>query len=220
MFYMIIITNREFEEAYHRFFKVNRMHLVLSDFCKGTAQKKVLDYLGIEKTEKIMFHAIADCAKKEKIMHDLVYDMDLEVPGNGIAFTIPLQSIGGKRGVKYFSKEDEVDLSGGDKVEKTNYSLIIVITEKGTSEKVMEAARSANAQGGTVVSAKEVEAGSKERFFGFSIAEEKDMIYILAKVENKQDIMKAIKEKAGDETDAHAVVFSLPVDEIAGLRGR
>ena len=58
IFYMIIITKREFEEAYLNFFRENDVHMVLSDLCRGTAQKKTLDYLGIEKTEKITFHNI------------------------------------------------------------------------------------------------------------------------------------------------------------------
>lgn len=44
------------------------------------------------------------------------------------------------------------------------------------------------------------------------------MIYILSKKQDKDAIMTAIMEKAGLDTDAHAAVFSIPVDEIAGLR--
>ena len=44
------------------------------------------------------------------------------------------------------------------------------------------------------------------------------MIYILAKKQEKDEIMSAIMTKAGIGTDANAAVFSVPVDRIAGLR--
>ena len=46
----------------------------------------------------------------------------------------------------------------------------------------------------------------------------KEMIYILCKKENRENIMGTIMEKAGTDTEAHAVAFSIPVDKIAGLR--
>ena len=44
------------------------------------------------------------------------------------------------------------------------------------------------------------------------------MIYIVSASEQKSAIMTAIMTKAGSNTDAHAVVFSLPVTDTAGLR--
>jgi len=215
---MIIITQREYENTYHEFFKENGINTVLSDLCKGTAQKKTLDYLGIEKTEKIMFHVIADCVHRDSILKNLVNQMEIETPGNGIAFTVPLESIGGESCLKYLADGQEILSKEGEKMENLKYSLIVVVADKGSSDIVMEAARSANAKGGTVVQAKETGENTKERFFGVSIATEKEMIYILSKKQDKESIMNAIMEKAGMDTDAHAVVFSIPVDRIAGLR--
>ena len=57
-----------------------------------------------------------------------------------------------------------------------------------------------------------------EKFFGVSLAEEKDMIYIVSAAGKKSDIMRAINKNAGPETKAGAICFSLPVSEVAGLR--
>ena len=43
------------------------------------------------------------------------------------------------------------------------------------------------------------------------------LIKIPAKKSEKSAIMKSIIENAGSKTPAHAVVFSLPVDEVVGL---
>ncbi|MBQ8598067.1 MAG: P-II family nitrogen regulator, partial [Lachnospiraceae bacterium] len=55
-------------------------------------------------------------------------------------------------------------------------------------------------------------------FMGVSLAAEKEMIFIVTKKEQKNDIMKAIMEKAGTDSPAKAIVFSLPVTDTAGLR--
>ena len=44
------------------------------------------------------------------------------------------------------------------------------------------------------------------------------MIFMVTRKENKNAIMKAIMEKAGIESKARSIVFSLPVTETAGMR--
>jgi len=100
----------------------------------------------------------------------------------------------------------------------TVHELIVVIANQGNIEVVMDAARGAGAYGGTVIHAKGTGMEQAEKFMGVSIAAEKEMIFIVAKKEQKNDIMKAIMEQAGIETEAKAIVFSLPVTDTAGLR--
>jgi nitrogen regulatory protein PII len=83
---------------------------------------------------------------------------------------------------------------------------------------VMDAARAAGAAGGTVIHAKGTGAMSAKKFFGLSIAAEKEMVFIVAKTADKKDIMRAIVQNAGADSEANALVFSLPVNDTAGFR--
>ena len=83
---------------------------------------------------------------------------------------------------------------------------------------VMDAARSAGAGGGTVLHAKGTGAIGTEKFFGVTLANEKDVIYIVASGKEKAAIMNAINKDAGPSTAAGAISFSLPVSDVAGLR--
>jgi hypothetical protein len=57
-----------------------------------------------------------------------------------------------------------------------------------------------------------------EKFMHMSLAAEKEVIYIVTKTEQKNDIMKAIIDQAGPSSKAKAITFSLPVTDTAGLR--
>ena len=81
----------------------------------------------------------------------------------------------------------------------------------------MDAAREAGAGGGTTIRAKGTGAGA-QKFFGITLAEEKEIVFIVSDQTKKKEIMKAIKQKAGIDTKAHALVFSLPVSDTAGFR--
>jgi hypothetical protein len=83
---------------------------------------------------------------------------------------------------------------------------------------VMDAARSAGARGGTTIKALGTGAKAAEKFFGISLADEKEIVFIVSDVEKKKDIMLSIMQGAGVKTKAHALVFSLPVSETAGFR--
>jgi nitrogen regulatory protein PII len=140
------------------------------------------------------------------------------LPDRGIALSIPLTSMGGRRSVELYSGGHENDEEEEQTMQEKQMELIVAICEKGHTDEVMDAARSAGARGGTVIHAKGTGSKYSSKFFGISIAEEKEMIYIVSSVDNKKDIMKSIMTNAGVETPAHTVVFSLPVSDTAGLR--
>ena len=50
-----------------------------------------------------------------------------------------------------------------------------------------------------------------------SLASEKDLVLIVTKTEQKNDIMQAIMKDAGLTTKAKSILFSLPVSDTAGL---
>ncbi len=217
--YLNIITKREYAEEYLEFFKEKGIHKVFSSLCNGTAGDSVLDVLGIEKTEKIMFKTFLPDSLVSDIKDGLVDRMNISAAGNGIAVFIPVDGVGGSSSLKELVGEMEVvkkEMSDMDNQSKA--VLIITIVDKGYNDVVMDAARDAGAGGGTVVKAKGTGA-EMAKFFGVSISEEKEMVYIVASRENRDGIMKAVMEKAGANTDAHGIVFALPADSVLGIRG-
>ena len=82
---------------------------------------------------------------------------------------------------------------------------------------VMHAVRAAVPRVGTVLHGKGTGAKAGPKFHNISIAEEKEVILIVSKSEEKSEIMRSILKKAGPDTPAKAIGFSLPTSEVAGF---
>lgn len=214
---LIVVTNRQYSESYLDFFRKFKVARVMSKLCNGTANEKTLDIMGIEKTEKIMFEAFIREELLDDIIKGLLTETDISVAGNGIAMVIPVDGIGGSSSLEFFAGEAPIEKKEIKKVMDSSAVLIVTVVDKGNTELVMDSAREVGASGGTVVHAKGTGA-EIAKFFGVSISEEKEMVYIVAKRSDRDNIMHAIMEKAGPNTDAHGVLFSLPVDKVVGIR--
>lgn len=215
--YLTLITKREYSEQYLEFFRRLGIKGVLSTFCNGTATDLTLNHLGVEKTEKIMFETIVKEDQVGELVKGMMIEMNISAAGNGIAMFLPIDSVGGMSSLKYFTGEVEIEKKEESNKMESKSVLIITVVDKGNTDIVMDAARSAGAGGGTVIKAKGTGA-ELAKFFGVSISEEKEMIYIVASRENRDAIMHAVMEKAGRNTDAHGVIFTLPVDSVVGIK--
>ena len=100
----------------------------------------------------------------------------------------------------------------------TDYELLVAIANQGYIGTVTDAARSAKAGGGTVIHAKGTGMELAKKYLGVSLVEEKEVILIVTKSREKNQIMKAIMEQAGLDSKERTIVFSLPVTSVAGIR--
>lgn len=209
---VITITDRSRAEEFAGWFENQGIPMVLTVWGQGTATTEILDYLGLEATEK----AVLFCAAPHSpnMVRQAARDLWLDVPGRGILMTVPITSIGGVAARDYLLQQEAEETME----KELTHELIVVIANRGYTDKVMDAARAAGAAGGTAIHAKGTGAELARKFFGVSIADEKEMIFILTREEDRKPIMKAIMNGAGMHTEAHSLVFSLPVSDLAGLR--
>lgn len=181
----------------------------------GTAVRSMLDILGIESNEKRVVLTIATQEKTRRLIDEQKRRLFIGVPGHGIVVSVPIKSIGGGKTVAFLGDNPQ----SVKYTPELNYSyeLIVAIANEGRTDMVMNAARSAGAAGGTVLHGKGTGSDKAEKFYSVSIAQEKEVILIVAKAEQKAGIMRAILEKAGPNTEAGTIVFSLPTSEVAGF---
>ena len=182
---------------------------------RGTATDRMLDLLGIESRENRIVLTVADPKKTRELIEEQRRVLYLGMPGNGLVIALPIKSIGGGKTLAYLSG----DASPKYTPEATyDHELILAIANEGCTDMVMDAARAAGATGGTVIHGKGVGQENAKKFFNVSIAQEKEVVMIVAYRPQKAAIMQSILKLAGPDSKAGAIVLSLPVSEIAGLR--
>ena len=218
LFLMTTIVDRKVAKKYSELYKENEQHVMFVTLGSGTAANEILDYLGLENTEKAVIFSIQEESAWEKTKKQLQQKLKIDAPGGGIAFTIPLSSIGGKKTLQFLLEGQNYQKEEESTLKDTVHELIVVIADQGNIELIMDAARGAGAYGGTVIHAKGTGMEQAEKFMGVSLAAEKEMIFIVTRKEQKNEIMRAIMEKAGLNSRAKSIVFSLPVTDTAGLR--
>ncbi len=218
LYMMATISDRNQARRFLAFYREHGVTVTLITFGKGTAASEVLDSFGLEAAKKAILFAFVTGTEWKEIKSGLQKQIKIDIPGSGIAFIIPLSSIGGKKQLEFLTEGREFKKGEESTLKETKYELLVVIANQGYTDMIMDAAREANAPGGTVIHAKGTGTEKAEKFLGVSIAAEKEMIFMVARNEGKNAIMKSIMEKAGIHSEARSVVFSLPVTETAGMR--
>ena len=217
LYYVIAITDHDRGEAMNALYRAAGLRGILSMPGRGTATSEHLAIYGLDATEKYVISAVGNRSEVEGPIKSAKRKLFIDIPGNGVMLTVPLKSVAGGKTLAYLTDEQK---TGGAPRMDFEHELIIVILNEGYSDFVMDAARAAGAGGGTVLHAKGTGGTRGEKFFSVSLADEKDMIYIIAHKDEKAAIMRSINEQAGPGSKAGAICFSLPISSVAGLRAR
>ncbi|OCN03611.1 hypothetical protein A4S06_05505 [Erysipelotrichaceae bacterium MTC7] len=184
---------------------------------KGTASSSMMDLLGLGDVDNDFVISFMSKNKVPRMIRYLSEQLHLSRKGAGIAFSIPISSmmipIMDEKNQVFYTWEN--DIKGEHMETQVSHELLVIVSEEGSSDQVMEAARSAGATGGTMFHA--LRKGSKElgKFFGISLQDRKDVTTILVASEDKERIANAIIASLVD--DHGKVILALPAQFVSGL---
>ena len=217
LYFMMTITSRDMLPKFLEAFDKNNLPIGFVSLGYGTAKDDILDMLGLVRSEKAVGMTVVTGAGWEESKWYLRKKMYIDVPDTGISFIIPMSSIGGKRELAFLTAGQNYRKGEESVMKDTTMELLVVVSNQGHNDLVMDAARGAGAYGGTVIHARGTGMNQAELFFGVSLASEKDLTFIVTKKSQRNAIMSAIMKEAGMETPAQSIVFSLPVTDAVGL---
>lgn len=221
---LVLITTDKSAVKARDVFKKAGFPIQYGFLAEGTASSEILDMLGLGSTEK---RVLISMLKKEYagiMLEKLHRELEMHKLDSGIAFTVSLTGANNLF-LRMVTNDDEISeeikklTQKGDVVMNNGreYSLIAAVVDRGFANDVMISAREAGAGGGTVVHSRQLINEQTAGFWGISMQEEKDILLIISKHEDKVNIMKAISEKYGMQSEAKGVVLSLPIDSVMGL---
>ena len=99
----------------------------------------------------------------------------------------------------------------------TKYELVICIVNKGFNEQVMITAKSCGAKGGTVLNARGTAKEDIAKRFDYIVTPEKEIVLLVVPFEIKDQLLHALYKDIGLHTPGQGIVFTVPVDETAGI---
>ena len=217
LYFMMTITSRDMLPKFLEAFDKNNLPIGFVSLGYGTAKDDILDMLGLVRSEKAVGMTVVTGTGWEEAKWYLRKKMYIDVPDTGISFIIPMSSIGGKRELAFLTAGQNYRKGEESVMKDTTMELLVVVSNQGHNDLVMDAARGAGAYGDTVIHARGTGMNQAELFFGVSLASEKDLTFIVTKKNQRNAIMSAIMKDAGMETPAQSIVFSLPVTDAVGL---
>jgi len=176
----------------------------------GTATGDMLRLLGLSRTEKRVIFALCSGSRVREAMTEVVAGT------RTVAFSVALSSIS----LPLFREDGAANMHKKEGASSMNqaakHEVVVVMANRGYIDLVMDAARTAGAGGGTVIHARSNDEKGGH-FFNVTLAQERDMFFIVTPFANRAAIMQAIVRDAGMNSPAKAIVFSMPITHLAGF---
>ena len=144
---MVTITERSKLTTVLSFYRERQVPVQFISLALGTASNETLNYLGLERSDKCVFASFVTDEKWEELRRGLRRELQIDMPGMGIAFTVPLSSIGGRRELQFLTEHQNYQKGEESTMKDTKYELLVVIANHGYSDLIMDAARGAGAAG-------------------------------------------------------------------------
>ena len=98
------------------------------------------------------------------------------------------------------------------------FELVITFVNTGFADQVMNAAREVGVRGGTIIHARGTATKEMEKKYGVVITPDKEMVLILVNTKIKDKVLSAIYKEVGLQTAGQGIAFSLPVEDVVGLK--
>lgn len=215
---LFLITTPKMAQKAAQLFDENSVPIHYRMWAQGTASSEVMDILGLGNSEKRMLLCVLPKTVADVMLLKLHKLLRMSMVNSGIAYTIPVNAASriAFRMLEGLS-EEETERKETKPVSEKKNAMIAAMVNLGYSEDVMAAARAAGAGGGTVIHSRSVVDDSALPHVGAELAEEKDIVLIVANAETKTAIMQAISEKCGIHSEAKGIVYSFPIDNVIGL---
>lgn len=182
----------------------------------GTATSEILDILGIGSSEKDIVLSLAPASTARSLLAALDDELRGQVPGRGIAFTLPLEAVSNLAAAVIAARtKTEKEVGPMEQTQKS--SLILVTVNQGFTDAVMDTAKKAGARGGTIVRGRWVGGEDFAGLQGLSRQEEKEILAIVVPREKRNGVLEAINRRHGLQTEAGAMVCALGIDQLVHL---
>lgn len=113
--------------------------------------------------------------------------------------------------------EEEIETCKEYAIFENAHDLIVVIVKKGLSEKVLDAAKKAGAEGGTIVYGRGTGIHEKAKLFGIPIEPEKEIIFVVIDKKKTKKILDSIVSSTNLNKPGVGIAFVIELSKVLGI---
>lgn len=180
---------------------------------QGTIRHGLLSLLGITETKKNILLLAAASDLGDAAMKNISEQMHMEKPNHGIIFSIQMSQIFG-------SKQMQSEKNQKSKENTMEYQAIFTIVDRGRAEEVIDSVCAVGAKGGTIINARGAGIHETQKVFNIPIEPEKEMVLIIAELQNVDKIRKAIQDDLHIDEPGQGIIFIMDIAKVYGLFGQ
>jgi len=100
---------------------------------------------------------------------------------------------------------------------ESEFQLIVAVVETGRASALMEAARKAGAEGGTIFHGRGTGIHEHNKFFGTPIEPEKEILMIMIEKAHTDSVLEAVMRAGELDKPSRGMAFVLDVSDVVGI---
>lgn len=97
------------------------------------------------------------------------------------------------------------------------FAVLVAILAENLEEKAIDVARKAGAGGVTILDARGIGGKEKKTFFGLTYEGSQSALVFVLEKKLSLAVMKALRDELDLKSHSHGVVFTVPLEHIAGI---
>ena len=136
LYLMVTIMDRNKTKRFRSLYESCGIHVAFDTVGYGTAASEMLEYFGLEESEKAVALSVVTDESWKEAKKGLERRLQIDVPGTGIAFAIPMSAIGGKRALYFLTDGQNFEKGEETTLKDTKYELLIVIANQGYTNQI------------------------------------------------------------------------------------
>ena len=111
------------------------------------------------------------------------------------------------------AREHHIEDHASDK----DFKMIVAIVKRGFSDPLMEAAKKAGAEGGTIFNGRGTGVNEQKSIFGMPLQPEKEIIMIIVKSSITDRVLHSIHDAGKLGRRGTGIAFVMPIDRVVGI---
>ena len=136
LFLLTTIADRRRLPDFMSVYEEHRLRVNMVALGRGTATDETMDLLGLDSSEKAVCFSFVTDTLWTAVKKVLERRIRIDVPGVGIAFTVPLSSVGGRRELMFLTEDQDFSKEEESVLKETEHQLLIAVANQGYNQTV------------------------------------------------------------------------------------